>query len=235
MTTEFTVLQEERLDIDKLCSRDLSNDDLSNGDLSNDDLPNNNLIFRYKFSAEFVEQLLSFAKLHQYDNRHVYKEEWARWIDNNDTIVDTECTRLKNLGYDGNILDKMYKSSRYYFRNKTSYDTKTRRKYISIDPDIIYAIDEHINVNYYLPGYKPSIAYEQFCMEYESLLDEETERLLQENIINSDIQDKFKKTYKNRYYLFKQTNQERQDDYNNTTPPPTKRKEKYEIRNNTTN
>jgi hypothetical protein len=211
----------------KLLDMDMDNI-LRRDDLPNDDLPNDdNLIFRYKFSAEIVEQLLAFAKLHQFDDRHVYKEEWGRWLTNNDTIINDECLRLKHLGYNGDVISKMYKSSRYYFRNKTHHDTKTRRKYISLDHDIIYAMDEHIHINYYLPGYKPSIAYEQFCIEYETLLHEEIERLLQENITDTDIQEKFKKTYKNRYYLFKQNRKNQPEQHKNNKD--------YELRNNTAN
>jgi|AntAceMinimDraft_10_1070366.scaffolds.fasta_scaffold06465_4 hypothetical protein len=168
-------------------------------------MTSDNVIFRFKFSDEFANQLYPFAKLHQYDDRHTYKEEWTRWLMNNDELIDTEVGRLKGLGYDGDIIGKMYKSGRYYFRKKTSSkDAKVRRKYISLEHDMIDAMDEHINTNYYLPCFKPSIAYEQFCMEYENLVNDETERLLQEELVAEDIYSKLKKTYKNRYFLFKQ-------------------------------
>ena len=174
-----------------------------------------NIIFRFKFSDEFTKQLYPFAKLHQYDDRHVYKEEWTRWLTNNSELIDTEITRLKGLGYDGDIVSKMYKSGRYYFRKKaSSSDAKKRRKYISLEHDMIDAMDEHINTNYYLPCFKPSIAYEQFCMEYENLVNAEKERLVQEELLAEDIYSKLKKTYKNRYFLFKQNRiAERQDRY----------------------
>ena len=174
-----------------------------------------NVIFRFKFSDEFANQLYPFAKLHQYDDRHTYKEEWTRWLTNNDELIDTEIRRLKGLGYDGDIISKMYKSGRYYFRNKTtSNDAKQRRKYISLEHNMIDAMDEHLNTNYYLPCFKPSIAYEQFCMEYENLVNDEKERLLQEELVDEDIYSKLKKTYKNRYFLFKQNRYaERQDKY----------------------
>jgi hypothetical protein len=172
-----------------------------------------NVIFRFNFSDDFANQLYPFAKLHQYDDRHTYKEEWARWLTNNDELIDAEVTRLKGLGYDGDIIGKMYKSGRYYFRKKTSSnDIKTRRKYTSLCHDMIDAMDEHININYYLPCFKPSIAYEQFCMEYETLLNDETERLLQEELVHKDIYSKLKKTYKNRYFLFKQNRRTMRED-----------------------
>ena len=173
------------------------------------------MIFRFKFSSDFTEQLLPFAKLHQYDDRHTYKESWTQWLLSNDEMVNVEVRRLKCLGYDGNILDKMYKSGRYYFRNKTNLDNKEckkRRVYISLEHDVIDAMDAHINFNYYLPLFKPSIAYEQFCMEHESLIKDETSRLLQEELASDDIYAKLKKTYKNRYFLFKQNRTDNHSD-----------------------
>lgn len=166
-----------------------------------------NLIFRFKFSSDFTDRLTPFAKLHQYDDRHTYKEAWTQWLVINDELVDMEVRRLKGLGYDGNIVDKMYKSGRYYFRNKPSNantEAKPRRVYVSLEHDVIDAMDIHISVNYYLPCFKPSIAYDQFCMEHTKLINDEITRLLQENLTKEDVCAKLKKTYKNRYFLFTQ-------------------------------
>jgi len=166
-----------------------------------------NLIFRFKFSSEFTDHLTPFAKLHQYDDRHTYKEAWTQWLVINDELVDMEVRRLKGLGYDGNIVDKMYKSGRYYFRNKptnANTEAKPRRVYVSLEHDVIDAMDIHISVNYYLPCFKPSIAYDQFCMEHTTLINDEITRLLQEDLTKEDVCAKLKKTYKNRYFLFTQ-------------------------------
>ena len=174
----------------------------------------NTPIFRFKFSNEFIEQLTPFAKLHQYSDRDVYKEEWARWVANNDELICNEGLRLKNIGYDGNIHHKMYKSGRYYFRNKTEKQIKTRRQYISLEHEIITTMDEHISINFHSPTFKPSTAYEQFCNDSSDLLTDESNRLkeeLQDEIHKEDIWSKFKKTYKNRYYLFQKNHGRRQD------------------------
>ncbi|MDC1321239.1 hypothetical protein N8261_04690 [Flavobacteriaceae bacterium] len=166
-----------------------------------------NTIFRFKFTPDFTSQLLSFAKLHQYDDRVTYKEAWIRWTQNNELFVDDECSRMKGLGYDGDVLDKMYKSGRYYFRKKTKQEPKQRRKYISIDRDVIEAMDNHILQNYDTPLFKPSTSHEQFCHEYSELIDEEYTRLIAETLTKNDVNNKIKKTYKNRYFLFSQHNQ----------------------------
>jgi hypothetical protein len=181
---------------------------------TNDSISTTNTIFRFKFSKNFIEHLLPFAKLHQYTDRHIYKEEWTRWVNNNDELIYNESIRLKNIGYDGDINNKMYKSGRYYFRNKTAKEVQPRRKYISLEHEIITAMDQHICTNFHLPHFKPSTSYEQFCLDSTELLKSESERLLQElqdEIHKDDIQDKFKKTYKNRYYLFQKNHIGRRD------------------------
>ena len=186
-------------------------------------------IFRFKFSNEFISELQSFAKLYQYTDRHIYKEQWSKWISNNDELVDKECRRLKSIGYDGNTLDKMYKSGRYYFRNKSTKTTepKQRRKYISIDCQIIENMDLYIKEHAYRENtiIKPAILYSQFCEGHKDDITEEIERLKELELSNSDITDKFKKTFKNRYFIYQQQNgdyikelceMERKDDFNDS-------------------
>ena len=167
-------------------------------------------IFRFKFSNEFISELQSFAKLYQYTDRHIYKEQWTNWISANDEIIDKECRRLKSIGYDGNILDKMYKSGRYYFRNKSTEtkEPKQRRKYISIDCQIIENMDLYIKEHAYHENtiIKPAILYSQFCEAHKIMIPEEIERLKELELSNDDITHKFKKTFKNRYFIYQQQN-----------------------------
>ncbi len=155
-------------------------------------------IFRFKFSDEFIGQLTPFAKLHQHSDRNTYKEEWKRWVENNDEIILNETNRLIELGYNGNITDKMYKSGRYYFRNKKEQQPRKRRQYVSIEHEVIEIMDTHINNNL---DTKPSVSYGHFSESYSTQLDEEMTRLLDEGLTRDTIKDKFKKTFKNRYFL----------------------------------
>ena len=164
-----------------------------------------NTIFRFKFSTEFNNQLLSFSKLHQHDDRITYKDNWTLWLQTNDQMIDEESRRLREQGYDGNIIDKMYKSGRYYYRKKTpKQEPKKRRKYISIECDVIEQMDKHIADNADSPTFKPSSAFELFTNEFKDLIEEETNRLLEKELSKEDIKLKFKKTYKNRYFIFTQ-------------------------------
>ena len=75
-------------------------------------------IYRYKFTEDFTSELFKFSKIHQYDHRKDFKEAWNVWFEENNEIVNDEIRRLTNLGYDGDVQDKMFKSARYYFRKK---------------------------------------------------------------------------------------------------------------------
>ena len=98
--------------------KDDRKDDIKN-DRKDDELFDVN-IFRYKFSDEFTGPLYQFSKIHQYDHRKDFKEAWNIWIEENDDLVNKEAKRLSELDYKGDIIDKMFKSARYYFRKKST-------------------------------------------------------------------------------------------------------------------
>jgi len=162
-------------------------------------------IYRYKFSAEFMEMLYQFSKIHQYDAREEFKEAWNIWVEENIEDVNKEVRRLDSVGYDGDVLDKMFKSSRYYFRKKSTEKKtpKERRVYVSCHRDTLDAIDCDItNELKNNPHYKPADGFNSFCLNNVSVLKNEIYRLVQANINDSeDIREKLKKTYKNRYFM----------------------------------
>ena len=89
---------------------------------------NNNIkTYRHEFSKEFMAELSTFAKVHQFDDRHAYKSEWAKWTqqDNIAQAMDVEKRRLEENGYKGDIQDKMFKAGRYYFRKKSAATAAT--------------------------------------------------------------------------------------------------------------
>ena len=122
-------------------------------------------IFRYKFTEIFTSELFRFSKIHQYDHRKDFKEAWNIWLEDNDDIVSDEVRRLTNLSYDGDILDKMFKSARYYFRKKgTEKKLPTeRRNYVGVNKDLLDAMDEHIKSKINNKNYKPSEGFDEFC------------------------------------------------------------------------
>ena len=161
-------------------------------------------IYRYKFIEEFTDELYKFSKIHQYDHRKDFKEAWNIWVDDNQGLVDEEVRRLSNLGYDGDILDKMFKSARYYFRKKTTEkkEPQKRRVYIGVEKELLEAMDKHIIQNINNKDYKPSDGFSIFCKENIEKLQQEVNRLCKCGLTNHiEIKDKIKKTYKNRYFM----------------------------------
>lgn len=160
-------------------------------------------IYRYKFTDEFMGELYKFSKIHQYDHRKDFKESWKTWVDENLVVVRQEVERLSQLGYKGDVIDKMFTSARYYFRKKGTEkkEPKQRCSYIGVQKELLEAMDIHINTSKN-KEFKPSDGFEEFCKENLDLLREEIKRLIDCNIKNVDeIKKKIKKTYKNRYFV----------------------------------
>jgi len=163
-------------------------------------------IFRFKFTQDFMDLLFEFSKVHQYDNRKDFKEAWKTWTDENGEIIAEETERLNMMGYRGDVMDKMFKSARYYFRKKTTdkKKPKERRDYICVGKDLLESMDAHIQHCIENADYKPSIAFLNFCNDpvNKVVLQKEVLHFHEMNIHDVDfIQDKIKKTYKNRYFL----------------------------------
>jgi hypothetical protein len=161
-------------------------------------------IYRYKFTNDFMDALYIFSKVHQYDHRKVFKEAWEVWLEENENIVKSEVIRLTNLCYEGNIIDKMFKSARYYFRKKSTEKKALagRRDYINVEKQFLESIDKHIISGIIQENYKPSDGFDEFCNIHLDLLKEQVHLLCKSGLTNSnEIKQKIKKTYKNRYFL----------------------------------
>jgi Fe-S cluster biosynthesis and repair protein YggX len=158
-------------------------------------------IYRFKFTDEFTNELSVFSKIHQYDERKVFKEAWNTWVEENTELVDTEVRRLTNLNYDGDVLEKMFKSARYYFRKKSAEkkEPQQRRTYIGVQKELLDAMDAYISKNIVD---KPSDGFEDFCKSNQTVIHDEINNLIQNDVTDVDeIHDKIKKTFKNRYFM----------------------------------
>jgi len=165
------------------------------------------LIYRYKFTEDFIEELYKFSKIHQYDERKNFKEAWKLWTEENQEIIDEETTRLTTLGYDGNVMDKMFKSARYYFRKKITEkkEPRQRRQYISVNRELLVSMDNHIEENIFNIDYQPKTGFVSFCKANELILKESIANLFEQGVKDTSlIEDKIKKTYKNRYFMLTQ-------------------------------
>ena len=86
-----------------------------------------NNIYRYKFADDVCAELDRFSKVHQYDDRVTFKEAWTEWTNDSEDLISAEVRRLTNLGYEGDVVDKMYKSARYYYRKKSTVKKALKR------------------------------------------------------------------------------------------------------------
>lgn len=163
-------------------------------------------IYRFTFTENFMSELYQFSKIHQYDDRVAFQEAWKLWVDDNNELVNDETRRLTQLGYDGETLEKMYKSARYYFRKKSTEKKQPteRRKYVGLSKDFLESIDNHIRENMKSADYQPKTGFVQFCNENIPGLKAAIHQLLEHNRTTMNakmIEAKIKKTYKNRYFV----------------------------------
>ncbi len=192
-----------------IITNDIINNDSSTRECNDEHISLPNLIYRFKFTEEFMEVLYEFSKIHQYDERKDFKEAWKIWVEENETIINQETTRLNDLGYKGDILDKMFKSARYYFRKKSSEKKQPmqRRPYISVNRELLDAMDNHIKKNIFDKDYQPKTGFISFCRTNEIVLKETLVKIFEQGVTDSEIiQEKIKKTYKNRYFILIQMN-----------------------------
>jgi len=186
-------------------------------------------IFRFKLNEDIIEMINRFAKIHQFDDRKMYKEEWSKWFNENNVLFEEEISRLTRLGYIGNIEYKMFNAGRYYFRKKKAVvvlteennvvvveDKKIKipRLYISADKNMLDAMDKHIQASLNddndknNKSFTPASGYNDFCKTHTPLLSNEIKRIYNtfDNLdlkkeISAFIIQKIKKTYKNRYFI----------------------------------
>ena len=171
---------------------------------------------RYDFSKEIEYKLREFAKIHENSERKQTKQEWIKLTEQHDESIKEEEERLKKCGYEGDVKTKMFTSIKYYYMKKnktnktnkkdTKEKTEKRKKYISLSPFMLEIIDNHImkeinhnmNVNSGIINIEPSAAYLNFCKENQLQIVEEI-KILKEQMDQTEIAIKLKKTYKNRY------------------------------------
>ena len=188
-----------------------------------------NKIFRFEFSEDIMELIKRFSLIHQYDERKVYKERWNNWFQEHKEIMEREMHRMIDLGYEGDVHDKMFKAGRYYFRKKNikkdkedkedkegrdantmdlkkKNDEKTpqkKRNYISMLQTTLDAMDKHLQEQLETnDNFSPASGFDNFCANFTTIIRTEVNRMVTENEMKTtEISNKIKKTYKNRYYM----------------------------------
>lgn len=178
---------------------------------------------RYKFATEVTDMLSDFAKLHQYDGSKEYKEAWNNWIKEEEigNKLEDEKSRLIKMGMTNDVMSRLYKSSRYYYRkkpNNTNVIPKERKKYVGfpvevlrkMDAQIIREINGSIDMNEndkIISKFTPANSFELYLKEnpesINDLLTGTGENAEERRIEITMATNRLKKTYKNRFYKIK--------------------------------
>ncbi len=161
-------------------------------------------IFRFKFSSDIVDRMTCFSKENKNLSKNNFTDNWDRWLESNRDAIDSEKKRLQDLGCEGNIENRLFRSARYYLCKKKEEKTesKKRRKYVSLDREFIDCIDNHIQ-NKYHDGISPKLAYQDFCDKNMLDIEQEIDRMFEDDAFDKEEgKKKIKKTYKNRVYQF---------------------------------
>ena len=178
---------------------------------------------RYKFTKEVTDMLSDFAKLHQYDGSKDYKEAWNNWIKEEEVgnkLEDEKC-RLIKMGMADDVLSRLYKSSRYYYRkkpNNQNVEPKERKKYVGFPVDVLRRMDAQIirEINgsidviendKIVSRFTPANSFELYLKEnpesVNDLLSESSGSAEERRIETTAAVNRLKKTYKNRFYKIK--------------------------------
>ena len=148
-------------------------------------------VFRFKFDRDINSILQRFASVHHGDDLEDFKDAWETFLKTFRTAIDIEAQRLKEIGYNGDVENKMLTSVRYYYCKQFKIgntekkdqetpnqetpvqeapdeenDTQTKRSYVKINKNVHDEIDKFLkkNNNYTL---KPATAWSEFCKEHD--------------------------------------------------------------------
>ena len=165
---------------------------------------------RFKFSESFSQTIVDFTRIHKFSNPKDFKESWIEWKDENNSIIEKELKCLQTKGYQGNIYDKIYKSIRYYHKNKTISEKKAKKRkpYIGLERSVLDAMDTQIISYMENRDSKPSNGFTKFMESVNKEILDKQVKILKDNGYNTkeNILNKFKKTYKNRYFIKQRKN-----------------------------
>ena len=161
-------------------------------------------IWRFKLSPDIITELSYFSKLHQHNERTEFKEAWAEWLKSNEILIDQENRRLADLGFHGDLNQKMYVSARYYLKKKKEEknEPKKRKPYVPLSVEYIELVDTFI-LN--MKKKKPADGFKEFIEIHKEniiITNEKKELLETHDYTEKEILDKFKKTFKNRYFIY---------------------------------
>ncbi len=181
--------------------------------------------FRYDFSDNIVKMLGEFANENIGKSRKEFMKRWEEYIAEEDTrqTIEYEKEMMIQHGFRGDVMDKMYKSVRYYHVkrdkkklleeeeeepiNKYKHENRFSREFLKImdeyiyyqltNTDNIYVNENGIQIN----AVSQTGSYIIFCENSrEKILEEFIKIKNKSGPLTGVMVEKLRKTYKNRFY-----------------------------------
>jgi len=111
------------------------------------------LTYRFKLNSELSSAIKVFSLKYKNASRSDFKKLFDLWEKSNNELICLEERRLLNLGYAGDFKDKIYKSARYYYKNKNkenpakplSDNKKLSSTYIPRNPKFLEFVENYIH------------------------------------------------------------------------------------------
>lgn len=170
--------------------------------------------YRFKIDPGLISALSTFAQANKDVHRKAFQSNWLLWLTENDMAVKRETARLRERGYRGDPVDKMYKSARYYFSKRPVTDDGVqtdqhirsapprRRAYRSMGKGLLAAMDAHLAETMEDNDFTPAGSYVDFCRNCQDAISTEIRAMLADGNVDPEyVVSKVKKTYKNRYFV----------------------------------
>ena len=165
--------------------------------------------FHFRFSEKAERAVAAFAEKHQAEPRLVYKAAWADWKDSHGALMKEEERRLRQLGYLGDVEDKMYKAGRYYF-GRTRLRTREppppnavphdEHRYRRVGKGVLAMMDTQIRNHMGDPTWTPQRGLAELLGAEPDALGADILRMERDWGMEREVAaDKLKRTYKNRY------------------------------------
>lgn len=166
--------------------------------------------FRFKFTKQLLNSIREFSKIHSNDNCDDFLEAFQSWTYENREMIQLEEERLKSMGFNKDINAKIYKSARYYFKNKKNktkqndavkVNSNIKFGYISRNPKFFKMVENYISSN----PIKASVMYKNFMDDPTKSvqIEKEVNRLITFNLDREAALKKIQKTFNNAYYKIK--------------------------------
>ena len=164
--------------------------------------------YRFKFNIDLLNSIKEFSKIHSEDNGDEFLEAFQDWKTINNEMIKIEEERIIHLGFKGNIEEKIYRSAKYYFKNKKNNICKleqktTKTNYIPRNNTFFTMMVEYIKQK----PVKASLLFKEFINETDQTISSEIKkefcRLRSFDLTQEECLQKIKKGFNNAYYKIK--------------------------------